>query len=221
MCCCRGKSRPAASCSSATNTRTTNSTPAMIIAFRYCPLLLAGLLWLGPMVAWAQGSHTSQPVADSVATIPRRLKMSPAKVVTAASVQQLIAKAPANPLNRLLPPAKPVVVLPAQNKAKLLRKIKTVLTANGYALDAYRPDSLFCRVSKAADEMSKDRYLLWLEPAASPAAESAAIKVFVQYGSFMHFWGTPAGQESPALTSAGEYDKKVRQLKSVLDTMPR
>ena len=114
--------------------------------------------------------------------------MSPAsKVVVAASVQQLIAKAPTNPLNRQHPPTNPVVVLPAQNKAKLLRKIKTALTTNGYALDAYRPDSLSCRVSKATDGMSKDRYLLWLEPAASPAAESAAIKVFVQYGSFMHF----------------------------------
>ncbi|MET4074750.1 hypothetical protein [Hymenobacter sp. UYCo722] len=194
----------------------------MIAAFRYCPLLIAGLLWLGPVVACAQGSHTGQPAADSAGATPRRLKMSPAsKVVVAASVQQLIAKAPTNPLNRQHPPANPVVVLPAQNKAKLLRKIKTALTANGYALDAYRPDSLSCRVSKATDGMSKDRYLLWLEPATSLAVESAAIKVFVQYGSFMHFWGTPADQESPALTGVGEYDKKVRQLKSVLDTMPR
>ena len=183
-------------------------------------MCIAWLLWLGPVVAWGQGAPAGQP--DSVRATPRRMKMSPVReMVTAASVQQLLIKAPTNPLNRQHPPANPVVVLPAQNKAKLLRKIRTALTANGYALDAYRPDSLFCRVSKAADEMSKDRYLLWLEPDASPAAESAAIKVFVQYGSFMHFWGTPAGQESPALTSAGEYDKKVRQLKSVLDTMPR
>lgn len=194
----------------------------MIAAFRNCPLLIVGLLWLGPVVALGQGSATGQPVADSVEAPPRRLKMSPAtKVVIAASVQQLLVKAPANPLNRQHPPANPAVVLPAQDKAKLLRKIKTALTANGYALDTYRPDSLSCRVSKATDGMSKDRYLLWLEPAASPAAGRTAIKVFVQYGSFIHFWGTPADQESAALTTASEYDKKVKQLKSVLDTMPR
>lgn len=194
----------------------------MIAAFRYCPLLIAGLLWWGPVVAWGQGAHTGQPVADTVKAAPRRLKMSPAtKVVIAASVQQLIAKAPANPLNRQHPPATPAMVLPAQDRAKLLRKIRTALTANGYALDAYRPDSLSCRLSKATDGMSKDRYLLWLEPAPSPAAERAAIKVFVQYGSFIHFWGTPADQESAALTSAGAYDIKVKQLKSVLNTMPR
>lgn len=194
----------------------------MTATLRYCPLLIAGLLWLGPVAAWGQGAPANPPTADSAAMAPRHMKMSPAsKVVVAASVQQLLLKAPTNPLNRQRPPANPVVVLPAQNKVKLLRKIKTALTADGYALDAYRPDSLACRVSKATDGMSKDRYLLWLEPAASPAAESAAIKVFVQYGSFLHFWGTPADQESPALTSAGEYDKKVRQLKKVLDAMPR
>ena len=63
-----------ARCSSATTTRTTNSTPAMIAAFRYCPLLIAGLLWLGPVVACAQGSHTGQPAADSAGDTPRRLK---------------------------------------------------------------------------------------------------------------------------------------------------
>lgn len=195
----------------------------MIFTPRYCPLLL--ITWLvgfGPVVAWSQGSPAGQPPADSVVPTPRRLKSSPVRtVVVAASVQQLISKAPANPLNRQHPPANPVAVLPAQNKAKLLRKIRAALTASGYALEAYRPDSLACRVSKTTDDLSKDKYLLWLESAVSPATESAAIKVFVQYGNFIHFWGTPAGQESAAMTSAGEYEKKIKLLKSVLDTVPR
>ena len=197
----------------------------MLSAIHHCPLLITWLLWLVPVLGRGQGAPAGQPTSDSSVATPRRLKSSPATsagtMVRAASVQQLIARAPFNPLNRQNPPAKPVTVLPAQNKAKLLRKIRVAMKANGYSLEAYRPDSLSCRVSKATDAMSRDRYLLWLESPATLAAESSAINVFVQYGNFIHFWGTPAGQESAVMTSAGEYDKKVKLLKSVLDTMPR
>ena len=176
--------------------------------------LIIWVLWLVPVAGWCQSPPAGQPTpAEDSAREgqPRVLK----------SVRHLIARAPFNPLNRQNPPARPVTVLPAQNKAKLLRKIKEAMKANGYSIEAYRPDSLSCRVSKATNAMSKDKYLLWLEPPATPAAESTAIKVFVQYGNFIHFWGTPAGQESAAMTSDGEYEKKIKLLKSVLDTMPR
>ena len=177
-------------------------------------LVVAGLLCVVPVAGWGQTTPTGPPE-------PARDSAREARPLILASVQQIIARAPFNPLNRRNPPARPVAVLPAQNKARLLRKIRATMKARGYLIEAYRPDSLSCRVSKATDARSKDRYLLWLEPPATPAAESAAVQVFVQYGNFMHFWGTPAGQESAAMTMGGEYEKKINQLKSLLDTLPR
>ena len=175
-------------------------------------LLITSILWLVPVAGWGQATP---PVQSDSALVPLE------RPILVMSVQRLIATAPFDPLNRRNPPANPVTVLPTQNKARLLRNISAVMKAKGYSVEAYRLDSLSCRFSKKADAMSRDKYLLWLESPANTALKDSKIKVFVLYGNFVHFWGTPAGQESAAMTSAGEYEKKIKLLKSVLDAMPR